>query len=298
MLGKTLLQQLAWSNCCTRFGGVVVAGLRSTSASASAQPVVHAPATAEDDQQRKGWLQRMWGSGGIDPTIDPTKQSHSTMLADKDTVYELQVHQVKPEAMEEYLSEYAKFTAKVHEKNTGAELAGSWTVEIGDQDEAVHLWRYRGGYTALNAATLSYRTDPEFTEFRQSRNKMLRSRRNQIMLAFSFWGDVPLSREGDNIYELRTYTLKPGTMIEWGNNWAQGIRHRQSSRGVGGFFSQIGDLYTVNHIWSYDDLQSRKEIRESAWKQPGWDDIVRYTVPLMQKMTSRIMIPTPFSPLK
>ena len=28
------------------------------------------------------------------------------------------------------------------EKNTGAELAGSWTVEIGDQDEASKLLKY------------------------------------------------------------------------------------------------------------------------------------------------------------
>lgn len=86
---------------------------------------------------------------------------------------------------------------------------------------------------------------------------MLLSRRNQLLLEFSFWNE-PLPRQGPNIYELRTYKLKvrpppwglgawcwlcgagggfggclgsgrspwgfffpfqPGTMIEWGNNW-------------------------------------------------------------------------------
>lgn len=47
----------------------------------------------------------------------------------------------------------------------------------------------------------------DFVDYRINRNKMLRSRRNQILLAFSFWGDIQY-REPPNIYELRTYVLK------------------------------------------------------------------------------------------
>lgn len=36
---------------------------------------------------------------------------------------------------------------------------------------------------------------------------MLLSRRNQLLLEFSFWNE-PLPRQGPNIYELRTYKLK------------------------------------------------------------------------------------------
>ncbi len=47
----------------------------------------------------------------------------------------------------------------------------------------------------------------EFVDFRINRNKMLRSRKNQILLAFSFWGEIE-ERKGPNIYELRSYVLK------------------------------------------------------------------------------------------
>jgi len=43
------------------------------------------------------------------------------------------------------------------------------------------------------------------------RNKMLRSRKNQILLAFSFWGDIK-QRPGNSIYELRSYVLKVGSL--------------------------------------------------------------------------------------
>ncbi|XP_041053881.1 protein NipSnap homolog 2 isoform X2 [Carcharodon carcharias] len=80
---------------------------------------------------------------------------------------------------------------------------------------------------------------------------------------------------------------------------ARAIRYRQeNNEAVGGFFSQIGELYTVHHLWAYKDLQSRDETRNSAWQKPGWDECVYYTVPLIQRMDSRIMIPLKISPLQ
>ena len=40
-------------------------------------------------------------------------------------------------------------------------------------------------------------------------------------------------------------------MIEWGNNWARAISfRRENEEAFAGFFSQIGRLYNVHHIWS------------------------------------------------
>ena len=231
-------------------------------------------------------------------TLNPSKESHSSLLSTKETVYEIQFHAVKPEYMEDYLIQFSKFQDLIHEKQTGAELTASFTVEIGDQDEAIHIWEYKGGYPVLNSATETYRTDKDFIEFRIARNKMLRSRKNQILLGFSFW-PKPEPRQEKSIYEMRSYTLKAGTMIEWANCWARGIQYRcQGEEPVVGLFSQIGDLYTVHHVWGYKDLQTRKETREAAWSRPGWDECVAYTVPLIRHMQSRICIPTPFSPLQ
>ncbi len=77
----------------------------------------------------------------------------------------------------------------------------------------------------------------------------LRKRHSQFLLTFSYWPAIE-KREGNNIYEIRSYTLKPGTMIEWGNNWARAINFRQhNEEAFTGMFSQIGRLYNVHHIW-------------------------------------------------
>jgi hypothetical protein len=89
----------------------------------------------------------------------------------------------------------------------------------------------------------------EFQKLEKIRGSLLRSRQLQYLLAFSYWPAIE-PRKGNNLYEIRSYTLKPGTMIEWGNNWARAISYRRNNdEAFAGFFSQIGRLYNVHHIW-------------------------------------------------
>ncbi|XP_068572184.1 protein NipSnap homolog 2-like [Cebidichthys violaceus] len=233
--------------------------------------------------------------------VDPRKDAHAHLLAKKEdnNLYKIQFHNVKPECLDAYNELCEDVLPSIHaDPEYPCELVGTWNTWYGEQDQAVHLWRYRGGYPALTEVMSKLRQNEEFTRYRNERGKMLLSRRNQLLLEFSFWNE-PVPRPGPNIYELRSYQLRPGTMIEWGNYWARAIEFRQQNHeAVGGFFSQIGSLYTVHHLWAYKDLQSREDTRNSAWQHDGWDEVVYYTVPLIQHMESRIMIPLKNSPLK
>lgn len=182
----------------------------------------------------------------------------------------------------------------------------------------VHIWGYDGWKQASQVFNL-IRSDRTLMALEKDQEPFLRSRQNQFMLSFSFWPS-PQPQVNNSMYEMRSYVLKPGTMIEWGNNWARGINFRRNNA-IAGFFSQIGQLYCVHHLWSkhtlykicysmlrliidqfqcteYDDLQARREIREAAWRKPGWDECVAYTVPLIRELRTRWMSPNPFSPIK
>ncbi|CAN9512950.1 unnamed protein product [Ophioblennius macclurei] len=243
-----------------------------------------------------GWLRSL-----LTHKVAARKDTHSNLLSKKEdsNLYKIQFHNVKPDCLEEYNNLQVEVQKKLsQDPDYPCEVVGSWNTWYGDQDQAVHLWRYRGGYPALTECLQKLRVNKEYAEFRKERAKMLISRRNQLLLEFSFWNE-PTPRKGPNIYEMRTYHLKPGTMIEWGNHWARAIRYRQENdEAVGGFFSQIGDLYAVHHLWAYESLQSRENTRNSAWLKDGWDANVYYTVPLIRSMESRIMIPTASSPLQ
>uniref|UniRef100_A0A665VHF8 NIPSNAP domain-containing protein n=1 Tax=Echeneis naucrates TaxID=173247 RepID=A0A665VHF8_ECHNA len=228
--------------------------------------------------------------------VDPRKDAHSNLLTknEESNLYKIQFHNVKPESLEAYNKLCEDVLPSIHaDKYYPCELVGTWNTWYGEQDQAVHLWRYRGGYPALTEVMNKLRQNKEFTAYRKERGKMLLSRRNQLLLEFSFWNE-PVPREGPNIYELRSYQLRVRSGYE-----ARAIGYRQHNReAVGGFFSQIGNLYMVHHLWAYKDLQSRENTRNAAWQQEGWHEVVYYTVPLIQHMDSRIMIPTKASPMQ
>lgn len=42
----------------------------------------------------------------------------------------------------------------------GCELVGSWTVSVGDMDQALHLWRYVGGFEKIDKAKILFKENP------------------------------------------------------------------------------------------------------------------------------------------
>jgi hypothetical protein len=67
------------------------------------------------------------------------------------------------------------------------------------------------------------------------------------------------------IYEIRTYTLKPGSVAEYEKRFADAIEVRsQYSPMYGMWHTEIGPLNQMVHIWAYDNLQHRADTRAAA----------------------------------
>ncbi|KAJ3224564.1 hypothetical protein HK099_008245 [Clydaea vesicula] len=188
-------------------------------------------------------------------------------------VHEKQVHLVKPEAWDDYQGLVATHYKRMNEmEEFKVKLFGSWDVEIGESlDQAVHIWEYNNypGYISTHDLL---KKDEKYQQFLKELRPMLRSRSNQMLLEFSFW-DSKISQKPNGIYELRTYVLKPGMLLEWEHEWQRGLEaRRQFVQPIGAWFSQIGHLNVVHHMWA--DLQVRKKMREAAWQVDGWAQTV------------------------
>ena len=73
------------------------------------------------------------------------------------------------------------------------------------------------------------------------------------------------------IYEIRTYGLKPRSVPEFGKRTAEKLPGRLAYSKLGGFWhTDIGPLNQVVHIWPYDDLNQRADIRARAVADGGW----------------------------
>jgi hypothetical protein len=67
------------------------------------------------------------------------------------------------------------------------------------------------------------------------------------------------------IYEIRVYTLKPGCVAEYEKRFAEGIEVRSNYSAMYGMWhTDIGPLNQIIHIWPYESLQQRADIRAAA----------------------------------
>ena len=96
---------------------------------------------------------------------------------------------------------------------------------------------------------------------------MLRDRKNTIMFDFTKLAKASMPEKYElGVYELRSYRLKvhsfsslsnylnvkPGMLMEWESEWRKGVEARkQIIQPLGAWFSQIGDLNMVHHLWFY-----------------------------------------------
>ena len=44
-------------------------------------------------------------------------------------------------------------------KDLACELVASWTVQVGDLDQCIHLWKYTGGFTKVDLADKTLKKD-------------------------------------------------------------------------------------------------------------------------------------------
>jgi NIPSNAP protein len=97
------------------------------------------------------------------------------------------------------------------------------------------------------------------------------------------------------IYELRTYTLVPGTQAQYLKQSSEiGRKIRGDSYGkLEGFWStEFGTLNQVVHLWSFADLNERDRLRGELAKNTGWtQEYLPITRPLLQAQENKILTP-------
>ena len=99
-------------------------------------------------------------------------------------------------------------------------------------------------------------------------------------------------KEKQMIHEIRTYNLKPRSIELFGENTKAKLTKRLEYSALGGFwYTEMGPLNQVVHIWPYDDLNERAKIRRRATADGVWPPD---NDNLIMDMRSDIMIPAPF----
>ncbi|KAL0951641.1 hypothetical protein HGRIS_008321 [Hohenbuehelia grisea] len=177
-------------------------------------------------------------------------QQHSKLVGRGKYIHSFESHRVKPDRIEEYkAAAQAYYTGLIGDPALKVKLTGNWETIIGEQDVFVHIVEYEnyGGYDkAINTINTT-----EHLKAYKAMLPHLNSRASQLTQEFAFFPTTPPQEKG-GVFELRTYQLKPGTLLEWENTWRKGIEARKKFVApVGAWFSQVGRLHQVHHMWQY-----------------------------------------------
>jgi hypothetical protein len=95
------------------------------------------------------------------------------------------------------------------------------------------------------------------------------------------------------IYELRTYTVKPGAlgdMIKAASTVSRDVRGDNYGKLEGYWSTEIGPLNQVMHMWSYNSFEERTKLRTELAKNPRWTgEYTPLIFPLLVRQDVRLL---------
>lgn len=97
--------------------------------------------------------------------------------------------------------------------------------------------------------------------------------------------------------EERMYTLRVGTAPEYlkhYQNEGMKVQLKHLPHMVGYYFTEIGGLNCMVHLWAYDSLDQREKCRAAMQADPEWKKYLEKSRPLMESQENRIMKAAPF----
>jgi hypothetical protein len=96
------------------------------------------------------------------------------------------------------------------------------------------------------------------------------------------------------MYEVRTYTFRPGTLPEFVERYSKRLPLREKHSKLGAFWTtEVGPLNQAIHVYPYENLEQRTAVRDSMAKDtalaqlPGGRDLI-------VEQQAEIVIPAPF----
>ncbi|MFQ5899475.1 MAG: NIPSNAP family protein [Candidatus Methylomirabilia bacterium] len=213
-------------------------------------------------------------------------------------IYELRTYTLIPGTQAEYLRVSGEVGRKIRGDRFGR-LEGAWTTEFGTLNRFVHLWSF-ADLNERGRLRQALAKDERWTkEFLPQIRPLIVAQENKILYAVDGVPFTPPVDGGQHVYELRTYRTHVGKAPEWLGHVKAGLNAREKySKIVGLWSTEIAQLNQVVHLWAYNDLNHRAEVRAKAVQDPEWRAFIAKGSPLLAEMHSVILTPTETSPLR
>ena len=212
-------------------------------------------------------------------------------------IYELRIYTIRPGIMAKYLDIVGNVGMKIRGNDYG-KLVGTWSSEFGQLNEYYHLWEYPDLNERTRLRGELAKVPAWSAEYLAATRGMVLAQRNTLMNADSDIGVRSVEGKG-HIYEMRTYkSLAGGGLQTWAKGFKGSLEQREThSKLVALWMAEVGALNAATHLWVYDSLAHRTEVREGMAKDTKLRELRGNGAENLISQESVILMPTAFSPL-
>jgi hypothetical protein len=211
-------------------------------------------------------------------------------------IYELRIYTVRPGIMPKYLDIVGNIGMRIRGNNYGR-LVFAGTSDIGALNEFYHLWEYDDPNERARLRGELQKVPEWQAEYLAAGRGMVVAQRNTIL---TLDADIGLRKvEGSgHLYEFRTYKALPGNIGGWTTTFKRSLPRREThSKLVALWMAEVGGLNAGSHLWVYDSLTHRTEVREAMAKDAELRELRGNGVESLISQESTILTPAPWSPL-
>ena len=208
-------------------------------------------------------------------------------------LYDLRTYTLKPRSVPEVERLFAE-SLPTREKYS--RLGAFFHADVGVLNQIVHIWPY-DDLTHMQKARAEASADPSGNWPPPGLSEHIVTMESELLQSVPFMEEWTAPREMGNIYELRTYSLLPGSAPVVVKTWGEAIEGRLAFSPLAGCWTPLGTGGNQNklyHLWPYADFAERTRARTDSvnagkWPPPSGQYYTR--------QESKILVPAAFSPM-
>ena len=204
-------------------------------------------------------------------------------------IYEVRTYTLKPGSVAKFEENFA---AALPHREQYSKLGAFWHTEIGPLNQVIHVWPYES-VEERNSIREAAGKDPNWPP--KNDPDMYVSMNSEIFNPAPFMRPLGGDQALGSIYEMRSYTYQVGSINKVIDIWADAVPAREEfSPLAAAMYTDVGGLNKWVHIWAYEDLDQRKNVRAEASKTSTWPPPTRE---FLVSQETKIMVPSSFSPM-
>lgn len=207
-------------------------------------------------------------------------------------IHELRTYTFDPGNLPKYLKLGEEVGRPVRGNDYGMNH-GYWTSEFGTVNQIWHLWSYKD-LNERERLRGELAKNERWTKEYVPQIRPLMQRQEIRLLKPAIELNPPPDR--GNVYELRIYRTQVGMVGPWLQVLKEFLPVRQKYSPIVGLWqTEAPQPNEVVHLWVYKDLNHRAEARAAVAADPGWQDFLGKSAPLLTEMQAIVLMPTSYS---